>query len=292
MQYEGYSIKDLEVLSGIKAHTIRIWEKRYNLLAPKRTETNIRYYNDEDLKRILNISLVVKSGYKISKVALWDEQTLKETVINVTEEQSSSNDYLDEFMYYMLTFDNERFLRLTEEVIDKLGVEKAFFNVFFSLFQRIGTYWQTGAVFPAQEHYVTNIFRQKVIAEIDRTGFVNRKGHSILFFLKEGELHEISLLFYSLQALKLGYNVVYLGQSVPFDDLLKIRANPDIKYVFTAFINAISGEELENYLIRLKEGFPQQKIFITGKQIMDNEPNLPRNVKTIKDLGEFTKYMD
>ncbi|HKJ80002.1 MAG TPA: MerR family transcriptional regulator [Prolixibacteraceae bacterium] len=291
MKATGYSIKDLEVLSGIKAHTIRIWEKRYHLLEPQRTETNIRYYSDDDLRKMLNVSLLVKNGFKISKVAKWGPEKIKENVLQVTGSKTSENDYIDRLMLHMINFDNISFSRLSDEIIGTLGLEDAVSKVFFEFFVRIGTYWMVGSVFPAQEHYVTNIFRQKLIAEIDKLGDESKKGTSILFFLPENEMHELSLLFYAYMAKKLGYNVIYLGQFVPYEDLLKIQEKVEVEHVFTAFINSIEKEELEQYLVDLKNLFDKQKVFITGWQLQIHQPELPRNVKIVKDYKDFNKYL-
>lgn len=291
MKAEGYSIKDLEVLSGIKAHTIRIWEKRYNLLDPHRTDTNIRFYTDEDLKRMLNVSLLVKNGFKISKVSKLSDGEIRDKVLDVSETKTSQSDYVERLIVYMLNFDNQNFTRLTDEIISKFDFEEAVFRVFFNLFERIGTYWQVGSIFPAQEHYVTNIFRQKLITAIDKLGLNNQQGKNMLFFLPEGELHEMSLLFYSYLAQKYGYNSVYLGQFVPFDDLSKIQENLNIDYVFTAFINSITKDKLENYLTDLKGVFEKQKVFITGWQLQIHDPELPRNVKIVQNYKEFKKFL-
>lgn len=291
MKAEGYSIKDLEILSGVKAHTIRIWEKRYSLLTPGRTDTNIRYYNDTDLRKILNVSLLVNNGFKISKVAKLDDQKIRNFILELSQRKTGESDYVDRLILHMLNFDNIGFYNLTNEIIAQKGLEDAVLKVFFALFERIGIYWQVGTIFPAQEHYVTSILRQKLIAEIDKLGFENRNGETILFFLPEGELHEMSLLFYSYLAQKNRYNVIYLGQFVPFEDLAKVQTHIKIDYVFTAFINAMPKEELENYLGKLKETFQQQKVFITGWQVQHNNPVLPRSVKIIQDYKDFYKYL-
>ncbi len=291
MKPEGYSIKDLEVLSGIKAHTIRIWEKRYNLLTPTRTDTNIRLYSDDDLRRILNVALLVNNGFKISKVARFSDEEIRKNVLAVNEDKTSESDFVERLMVMMLDFDNVGFNRLTSEIISKMGLEEAVLKVFFILFQRIGTYWQVGSIFPAQEHYVTSIFRQKLIAEIDKIGISNTKEATMLFYLPENEMHEMSLLFYSYLAQKSGYNVVYLGQFVPFEDLTRIQSHVKIDFVFTAFINSIAKDDLETYLQELKNSFHNQKIFITGWQLQIHNPVLPRNVKIVKDHKEFKKYL-
>ncbi|WP_346854165.1 MerR family transcriptional regulator [uncultured Draconibacterium sp.] len=291
MKPEGYSIKDLEVLSGIKAHTIRIWEKRYNLLIPERTETNIRYYTDEDLRRILNVSLLVKGGFKISKVAGWEEKKIKQTVLEVSTNKNSEEAYIDRLMLNMVNFDNISFSKLLNEIQQRYQLEDTIHKVVFPLFERIGMYWQVGSVFPAQEHYVTHIVRQKLIAEIDKIGINNKRGQTMLFFLPENEMHELSLLYYSYLASKSGFNVIYLGQFVPFDDLAKLQLHVEIDVVFTAFINSKSKEDIEQYLIDLKGLFQKQKIYVTGWQINMHRPELPRNVKTVKDYKEFRKYI-
>lgn len=291
MKAEGYSIKDLEVLSGVKAHTIRIWEKRYHLLTPSRTDTNIRFYDDIDLRKIINVSLLVNNGTKISKVARFDDVKMKESVLEITRKNTSEQDYIERLILHMLNFDNIAFYNLVDEIIKQKGLEESFTKVFFALFERIGIYWQVGSIFPAQEHYVTSILRQKLIAETDKLGFENMNGMTMLFFLPDGELHEMSLLFYAYLAKKCGYNVIYLGQFVPFDDLVKVNLHIKIDHVFTAFINPILKTDLENYLIKLKENFHQQKVFITGWQIQQLSPELPRSVKIVKDYRDFKKYL-
>jgi methanogenic corrinoid protein MtbC1 len=292
MNEAGYSIKDLEVLSGIKAHTIRIWEKRYSLLVPQRTDTNIRFYTDEDLRRILNVSLLVGNGFKISKVAKFSETEIKDYVLGVTESKTTETDYVDRLLLLVLNFDNIGFYNLTNKIIQQYRFEEAVFKIFFVLLERIGAYWQVGSIFPAQEHFVSNIFRQKLIAEIDKIESGNSKNASMLFFLPESELHEMSLLYYSYLAKKYGYNVIYLGQFVPFDDLKKVQAKMKIDFVFTAFINAFPSEKLENYLSDLKEVFQQQKVFITGWQLQKYSGKLPRNVKVVADYKEFRKFVE
>ncbi|WP_167604744.1 MerR family transcriptional regulator [Maribellus sediminis] len=291
MKESGYSIKDLEVLSGIKMHTIRIWEKRYSLLNPHRTDTNIRWYDDSDLKRLLNISMLTKNGFKISKIAGWDDAELRDKVLKISEDKSSDSDYLERFMLLMVDMNTQGFEDLIDEILQKNDIEEAFFDVFFALFERVGTYWQVGSIFPAQEHFVTNLFRQKLITAIDQLKVDRKRGSTMLFFTHEEELHEMGLLFYSYLAKKRGFDIFYLGQSVPFDDLQKISELKTIDFAFTAFTNSIPKEELENYLVQLKDCFPKQKIFVTGRQIQIHSPALPRNVKSVKDFREFQKFL-
>ena len=280
MKTEGYSIKDLETISDIKAHTIRIWEKRYGLLKPERTDTNIRYYTDEDLRRLLNVSLLVKNGYKISKVSGWNSEQIRASVLSVNKTKNDDG-YVDRLLLCMVNFDNQGFYELLDEILKRFSIEETSFRIIFPLFERIGTFWQVGSIFPAQEHYVTNIIRQKLISEADKIGLNNSRNQTMLFFLHEHELHELSLLFYSYLAKKKGFNVIYLGQFVPFADLEKLVNGLEVA----------SKEDIEAYLEKLKALFEHQKIFITGWQINHLDPSLPRNVKSVKDYKEFNKYV-
>jgi len=290
MKETVYSIKDLELLSGIKAHTIRIWEKRYGVFSPDRTETNIRLYCDNDLRKLLNIALLIKHGFRISTISQWDEEKVCAMIFSLEKKSEKNPDYLERLTIYMVNFDTVAFSGLIDEIIRKHGFEEAVSDVFFPFFNKIGTYWQVGSIFPAQEHYVSNVFRQKLIAEIDRLGPGTPQQDTILFFLHEKEQHELSLLFYSYLAKKHGLQVYYLGQSVPFDDLRKLGHLPAIKYLFTAFINSIEADELEDYLRALKTAFPGRKFLLTGRQLQQHHPHLPRGFKVIETWKDFCKY--
>ncbi len=292
MKKKGYAIKDLEVLSGIKAHTIRIWEKRYNLLEPSRTDTNIRYYSDEDLRRLLNISMLVRNGFKISKIANMDDKTIRSTILEINQKYSSEAEYINRLILHMADFDNRSFLMLSDEIIKKMGLESAVTKVFFEFFTRVGTYWQVGSIFPAQEHYVTHIFSQKVLAEIDKLPVPDEKSPTMLMYLPENEHHELSLLFYAYLAQKAGINVIYLGASVPWSDLVNIHSQVKLDYVFTAFINGIKQDDLGNYVGSMKSLFRKQKVFITGGQLKDFYYKLPRYMKMIKDYQEFLQFLE
>ena len=284
MKESGYSIKDLEVLSGIKMHTIE-------MAAPERTDTNIRWYDDSNLKRLLNISFLTKNGYKISKIAEWNDDAIKETVLKISGNKNKDSDYVNQLLLRMVEMNSAGFTDLINEILKKYDIEEAYFNIFFSLFSRVGMYWQVGSIFPSQEHFVTSLLRQKLIAAIDKLEIKHRKNSTMLFFTHENELHEMGLLFYSYLANKNGFDVFYLGQAVPFSDLEKISHIKTIDYIFTTFINSISKPDLENYLNELKNCFPKQKIFVSGQQIQLHSPSLPRNVKTVKDYAEFRKYL-
>ncbi len=290
MKETFYSIKDLEVLSGVKAHTIRIWEKRYFLFQPKRTSTNIRYYNCDDLRKVLNVSQLVKNGFRISKISGWGEKEMVEKISAINENNTSDSEFVEKLLIYMINFEDDMFHQLVDEIFQQQGFEKAMIGVFFPLFYKIGFYWQVGSIFPAQEHFVSNLIRQKLITEMNRLAGKSTREETVLFFLHEEEKHELGLLFYSVLAMARGYKVLYLGQSVPFIDLKKILQKRQVHSLFTSFVNSIPKDDLQGYLNELSELFQKQRIYVTGGQIQAHKPSLSSKIKIVKNVNDFTKY--
>lgn len=291
MKERLYSIKDLETISGIKAHTIRIWEKRYNLLEPSRSDTNIRFYSDEELRRLLNISFLVKHGFKISKVANWDEKTLANTIVTLENGHTDISDFLERMTFHLINFDAPSFTRTIDEVIAKFGFEEAIHSVFFPFFEKVGLYWQVGSIFPAQEHFISNLFRQKLIVEIDKLGLADPSSDIMVMYLHENEMHELSLLYYSYLARKRGLQVYYLGQNIPLDDLRRLGKIDKVKYVFTAIINSIEKEELEDYLSEMVKIFGQCRIIVTGLQLKLLQPVIPAEISVVGSYKEFNSVI-
>lgn len=284
-----YSIKDLEVLSGVKAHTIRIWEKRYGLLAPQRTTTNIRYYTDDDLRKIINVSLLIRNGHKISRIAVWDSARLQNEVMNLEQSSLPDHECADQMISAIINFDLRTFDRLVSEYIDKHGLEEAYQKVFFKFLEKLGVYWHAGAIYPAQEHFVFSFLRQKIISEINKLGIAGESSRTILFFLPEREMHEMSLLFYSYLARKKNLNVIYLGAMVPFEDLEKITSSVQFDQVFTAFVNPLPVEELKEYLTKLKLVFSGKEVFITGLQVQNLSQKELSGFTVIQNYQDFLK---
>ena len=286
----NYSIKDLEQLSGIKAHTLRIWEQRYNLLQPKRTDTNIRFYDDDDLKLILNVALLNDNGVKISKIASMTSNELREEVMKLTERSLTHDDQIHALTICMIEMDEERFDKILSTNILKLGFEQTMLNVIYPFMSKIGVLWQTGAINPAQEHFISNLVRQKLIVAIDGQ-IPQRGGKKFLLFLPEGELHEISILFASYLIKSKGHKVIYLGQSTPNDDLLAVYKLHQPEYLLTVITTSPSSEYVQEYIHALSERFGQAQILVTGYQVLGQDLSFPTNVvqmsyiRDIKDLS-------
>lgn len=215
----AFTIKDIENLSGVKAHTIRIWEQRYNFLKPQRTGTNIRYYSNEELKVILNIALLNKFGYKISHIDKMDSQEIYQKLYSLTRREAQQERIVNELISLMIDLELDLFEEILDQQIREKGVERSINEIVFPFLERIGILWVTNNINPAQEHLVTNIIRQKIIIGIETTASQIKSNKTVLLFLPEGEFHELGLLYVYYLLKTKGVKVLYLGADVPLDDL-------------------------------------------------------------------------
>lgn len=290
----NYSIKDLEHLSGIKAHTLRIWEQRYSFLHPKRTDTNIRLYDDDDLRLILNVSLLRDNGYKISKIAGMDARQINEAVRQITDQQvSHHNEQIHALSLAMLDLDEERFEKIMSTNILQQGFEQTMLQVVFPFLRKIGVLWQTGSVTPAQEHFISNLIRQKLIVAIDGCYVSSKdKVRKYLLFLPEGELHELTLLFcyYAIKSRK--NKVIYLGQNVPLPDVESTFQLYKPDYVLSVITTNKAAAKTQRYITQLGEKFKDAQILLSGYQLLANEMKLPPNAVVLRRLEEFVGLLE
>lgn len=283
-----YSIKDLEYLSGIKAYTIRIWEKRYQLLQPERTDTNIRFYSDGDVRRILNVAILVKSGYKISNIASFDATKLQAEVLRQNRSSLDPEKNIDQLLIHVISLDSFGFEQHLNRIINENGFSKTMQNVIFPFFDRVGLLWQTGTIFVTHEHFVSNLIRNRLIIEADK--FDNHLSEkTMLFFLREAEWHELGLLYFKYLAAENGFRGIYLGQNLPFSDLSNLLRSAEFDFVCTSFVNTFEKPELEQYISNLSMVFNKSKILIAGRQIAILKPKLPKNVVVIRNSNDFIR---
>jgi MerR family transcriptional regulator, light-induced transcriptional regulator len=284
-----YSIKDLERITGIKAHTIRIWEKRYGIVAPDRTESNIRLYCDMEVKKLMNVSILLKNGYKISRVAELDQEQLSRKVMEVSMVSNGYDSQIESLVSAMIELDESKFEKLLNMSILKEGFENSVYKVLYPFFERVGVLWQAGSINPAHEHFITNLVKQKMYVAIDSipvpTGNHVKK---FLLFLPEWELHELGLLVYDYMIKRAGFKVIYLGQNVPEDDVYAVTDFIDPDYLLTGFANGIAKDKLEAYIERISGRYPNKKIFITGHQTAMISCILPENVNIINSALQFS----
>lgn len=222
---ETFSIQDLELLTGIKAHTIRIWEKRYQILNPKRLNRNIRTYNINELQKILNISFLLKNGYKISKLASWTETELQAKVKSLTLINNDNYYYINSLILAMYNLDEDLFEEIYLDLIAKYTFKDIFINTYLPLLNIIGKLWQSNGITLLQEHFIANLIYKKIAFNIDYlTTQKNNSSNKVnILFLPKGELHEISLFFWNYHLKSKGEKVIYLGRDTPPDQLFKIN---------------------------------------------------------------------
>ncbi len=285
-----YSIRDLEQLSGIKAHTLRIWEQRYNILAPQRTDTNIRFYGDQELKLILNISVLKDHGFKISEIAKLDDDELKKEVSSLSETELKFPDQINALTIAMIDLDEDAFEDTVNHTIQTFGLEDTMINVIYPFLSKIGILWLTGSIGPSQEHFISNLIRQKIIVAIDKLPKIDSKNKDkIVIFNPEGEYHEIGILFANYIFKSQGKKVIYLGQSLPFEDVKFVIEKHEPNYIFTSITSFPSQIDVQFYINKLGEAFPHIKIYLTGMQIVGQTLQLNQNMKIISTVEEMSK---
>jgi DNA-binding transcriptional MerR regulator len=286
-----YSIKDLERLSGIKAHTLRIWEQRYGILTPERSDTNIRTYSDEDLKKVLNISILNNKGFKISKIAGLGDFLIREKVLEVTETSSDAIIQIDSLVLAMIEMDEDRFEKSLSYNILRQGFDDTIQNIVFPFLQKVGILWQTNSINPAQEHFISNLIRQKLIVAIDGANQkVDATADKVLLYLPDQELHEISLLFANYTLKSKGLRTIYLGQSVPHENLNSVYNLHRPAHIVSVLTCPLLEGTAKEYIDRLSAEFSSSRILLSGFQVLSAEIALPENVKTFSNMQELAAY--
>lgn len=292
MKEENYNIKDLEKLTGIKAHTIRIWEKRYGLLEPKRTETNIRYYTADDLKKLLNISILNKNGYKISRIAELGNNEIGEKVIELTTRSSDLEDQVQALIMAMFNLNLQKFEKLLTVSYINRGFEKTYADIIVPFLTKVGYLWQTGTITPAQEHFATHIIRRKITVAIDGLlATYNENSKHFILFLPEDEMHEISLLYAYYLLKKQNQLVTYLGASVPLASIDEINTFHQADFLICSFTSAYSKGKIEDYLNKVSKCFVEQQIIILGPQVEAFNHGLPKNVNKINTPEALSQFI-
>lgn len=286
-----YSIKDLEKLSGVKAHTIRIWEKRYGVINPDRTDTNIRTYCDEDLKKLLNIAVLNQNGFKISKIAKLDRSELNEKVAGLGDSHVPLAVHVDRLVVSMIDMDRDKFNDVIEECSSSYGFEQTCLGVIYPFLEKVGILWSIDQIHPAQEHFISHLIRQKMMVAIDRCQTSPSTGKKFILFLKEGEFHEIGLLFYHYVLSSLGHEVVYLGQSVPLDDVIKVAEWHKADGLVTAFVANITKENMCEYMTSVSARTGKLPVLAIGEMTNKcSDINLD-NIHICSGVGQFKKEL-
>ncbi|NER09112.1 B12 binding domain-containing protein [Muriicola jejuensis] len=289
-----FSIRDLENLSGIKAHTIRIWEKRYNLLAPERTSTNIRTYSLASLQKLLNITLLYNNGYKISKIAKIPEGELPLFVRELVAQNSTKSHAINAFKLSMINFDVSLFQKTYNSLIAERSFREIFWEVFIPLLNELGLLWQTDTISPSHEHFITNLIKQKIYTSTEKIQEMepSREDKVFVLFLPENEIHEIGLLFVNYELLLRGYKTIYLGQTMPLESLTDLQKYYSNLHFLSYFTVIPTKDGLQQYMEdfnRILSPNGVSKLWILGRQTQfltkDKLPNHIRSFESVEHLS-------
>ena len=288
----AFTIKDLENLTGIKAHTIRIWEQRYSFLKPQRTDTNIRYYSNEELKKILNVALLNKYGFKISHIDKMSDEEMIEKIHGINGQEAGLERLLNAMIQCMVDMDLEGFERLINEYIVQKGIERAIEQVIFPFLERIGVLWMTGHINPAQEHLVSNLIRQKMIVGIDSIKPTYHADKSCVLFLPEGEYHELGLLFVHYLMRSEGIAVSYLGTNVPFKDIEYVINIKKPDFIYTHLTSVSNAFSFDRFIQQTIKRFASTPMIISGRMASTYESKIPPHIhfkRSLKEVMEFIR---
>jgi len=288
-----YAIKDLEQLSGIKAHTLRIWEQRYNIIAPQRTETNIRYYDDADLRQILNIAYLNQNGHKISKIAALTADQAADMVAQISTSNLAYHNQVGALVIAMVSLDEDRFEKIIATNTLQFGFEQTMINIVYPFLQKIGVLWQTGSINPAQEHFITYLIRQKIVVAIDGQVLpLSIQAKRYALFLPEGELHELTLLF-ATYIIKSRHNkAIYLGQSLPMNDLVSVNEILKPDYFLAVMSTNPAKKDVVPYVAAFRSLFPNATLLLAGSQVMRMRDKLPPEVIVLESFEALIAFAE
>ncbi|MBU2945131.1 MerR family transcriptional regulator [Zobellia uliginosa] len=292
-----FSIRDLENLSGIKAHTIRIWEKRYNLLSPERTDTNIRRYSLESLQKLLNITLLYSNGHKISKIANLKENKIPE-IVNELISKNNNNQITNTFKLSMINFDQQLFTQTFKNLLLEKSFAEIFKEVFIPLLNELGLLWQTDTICPAHEHFISNLVKQKILISTQELPvFPNhdQKKTTFVAYLPENEIHEIGLLYLNYEVVLRGYKSIYLGQTVPLESLEEVMKTFENTTFLSYFTVSPSKDKIIDYIKQfnvLSASYSNTKLWLLGPQTkhLENE-KLPNTIEIFNSIEKIVERL-
>ena len=284
-----FTIKDIENLCGIKAHTLRIWEQRYQLFKPNRKKSQHRIYDSDDLKQLLSISFLYHHGFKISKIAGLNPLEIQQEVANFKPQPCNYDIFVHQLVEASILFDEENFEKIINNLLLSIGVEKCILSVFYPFLQRIGLLWMTNHVIPAQEHFSSNIIRKKIISATDELKINKDDNYNIVVFLTAGEVHEIPLLFVNYLLKKQGVRTSYFGMNVSNDTLKYYSQYKKISHFYSHLITHLDSAGTDDFIGKLCSNFPDKSIVISGPActcIKHHPANLLR-LHSLEEVNEF-----
>lgn len=285
-----FTIKDIENLSGIKAHTWRIWEQRYKIGVAQRKESNHRFFDNDNLKQILRIAYLYHSGIKISKIAALESEEMKEMALSKLPKENGNEFYIMELIEASIDLDEERFEQTFNEALGKMGIEDTILKIINPFQEKIGVLWLTDHVIPAQEHFTSNIIMQKLTAAIDDLPVVkNTEKKEILLFTPEKERHEIPLQFVHYLLKKNQNKVIYFGSNTSLQNIETYRQSRSFTYLYFHLVTNLTSILPDEYLLKISKHFPDKQIIMSGIQVQQ-VTQIPRNVRLLKSMNEIVEF--
>ena len=282
-----FSIRDIENLTGIRAHTIRIWEQRYGILQPKRTATNIRYYDGEDLKAALRIGLLNNYGYKISRIRSMTESDMNTLINKVSDDDFRLKVITNNLLEAALDMDMPHFEQLIDTYIRKHGLELTVENLLFGFLEKAGLMWMTNRMMPAQEHLSTNVIHRKLSGAIETLPMHTIAGKApVILFLPEGEYHDLGLIYVQYLLRKAGHPVYYLGNNTPLSDVEHVYKTKKIKHLYLHLTCIGNSFEMGDYQKKLSDTFADASIYISGPMLQHKKTKVYGNIKILNGLTE------
>ena len=291
-----YSIKDLERISNTKAHTIRMWEQRYGLLVPERTDTNIRFYNDDHVKKLLSVCTLLDRGMKISHIGKLSKSEISEEIDKIIEESFQGHIHVgaivNEALIAITTYNVGLFDALFANAVKRFGMKKTYIKILYPLLVRTGLMWVKDDLLPSQEHFLSNLIRQKLFAAIDALAIPENPDQKWILFLHEEEDHEIGLLFAYYMIRQMGKEVIYLGARVPFRDLSAVISECKPSHTYSFFVRHQTDNQTEMMLGGLTSRFPDVQVSISGADEKTKKIARQKGVNLIETIENLTDILN
>ena len=287
---QSFSIRNIELLTGIKAHTLRIWEQRYDFFKAPRKESKQRFYSNEDLQKLLCLSFLYHNGWKISRIAALSDEEKKAEAEKVELTLTNYTTYLQRLLQSAIDFNEADFLQTLNQLIEQIGFEKTIVDVCYPYLQRVGLLWDTNRVIPAQEHFASYIIQNRLISETEKYSQSQNDSPEIILFCPENEYHELPLLYINYMLRKYGWRVLYMGKNIKLADLSEAAKIPGINYLYLHLITNFTGLFIDDYFEMLRKTFPDKTIIASGKGIEQSERTFV-NLRLMRRDDEILQFI-
>jgi len=289
---KNFSISDIEALIGVKAHTIRAWETRYNLVPPRRTPTNIRYYGEDELKMLLNVVALNENGYKISKIAKMSHSQINNLVAQLKIDWKNDSMQLLHLSNATIAYDEKQFNKVLSGCVAEMGLINTMDHVLYPFMKKVGMLWQTGTIEPSHEHFASNLIRERLIVEIDKVDTVVKSdAKRFVLFLPEAEMHETGLLFTRYLLKKCGHEMLYLGPEIPYSDLKRVIESYKPDYAFITLTSLNLGKDINKIIGKVMDNL-EVPLLVAGSLISEFDILVKDQLTPLKNVCDMVDFLE